>query len=78
MRYCSKCNIMLAGDGIFCIWCGEETVSPTMKCPYCENEIGVANKFCDFCGKPIQEEIQEFIKNERKVRSGKRKGGDKR
>lgn len=30
------------------------------KCPYCDNETR-NNKFCDFCGKPIQNEIPHIF-----------------
>jgi predicted amidophosphoribosyltransferase len=36
-----------------------------IKCPNCKEMVGIIGKFCDNCGKPIQEEIQEHVKRER-------------
>ena len=61
-NYCPECKVLCSGK--FCWRCGKPAVSAIVKCPNCEEMVGIIGKFCDNCGKPIQEEIQEHIKRE--------------
>ena len=62
-NYCPECKIICIGP--FCRLCGERSIAAIIKCPHCENEVTILCKFCEFCGKPIQEEIKEHIAKER-------------
>ena len=35
-----------------------------MYCRYCGNDIGASGRFCQFCGKPREEEIQDLLSKE--------------
>lgn len=70
-NYCYECKVLCSGK--FCWSCGKEAISAVLKCPYCEETIGVIGKFCERCGKPVQEAVQEHIKREEE---GGEKGGD--
>ena len=57
--YCVKCKNLCSGD--YCKWCSNKTIPMMLKCPHCDFEISLLGKFCDNCGKPIQEAIQIHI-----------------
>jgi len=63
--YCPKCGLG-SKRGSFCSECGTQTVFGKFPCPYCKAPNGIDNKFCEHCGKPIQEASNEFIRQVRK------------
>ena len=54
--YCPICQ-RTGKDGQFCSDCGTELVESKVPCPHsiCDGMNDRGSKFCDECGKPIQE-----------------------
>ena len=65
--YCVKCDLLL--KSAYCPLCGVATIGGWIKCPYCwdthHEMVHIRHKFCDSCGRPIQEEVDKHIKIER-------------
>ena len=59
--YCPKCKQTCSG--IFCYSCGGKTVSASYKCPRCKGVITAFSKFCEHCGRPVQEYVTSVIKS---------------
>ncbi len=69
--YCLKCRIIGAQSGsTFCNYCGEKLVGNTVVCPhsveFTPHDTYVWSKFCDVCGKPVQETVGTYVDNELK------------
>ena len=69
-KMCSKCTVH--GYGKFCKMCGGVMIPNDFQCPFCKEEINTDSKFCEFCGRPVQEAAKAFIAKMIK------KGGDKK
>lgn len=67
--YCPKCK-SVGKDGDYCGTCGGKTVFSKFPCPKCEAPNLVTTKFCEHCGRPIQEDARVFI--EKKVKEGEK------
>lgn len=60
MMYCRHCA-MVRAEGEYCWRCGEKLVKGQFACPHCKQIVVVSHSFCPSCGRPIQEEVKEFI-----------------
>ena len=60
--YCPRCRISAKGD--FCPECGGPTILDKVVCPECEAVNYVWSKFCEHCGRPIQEVGESFVKEQ--------------
>ena len=59
--YCRKCDMLVSG-GRYHGMCGTELISAKLTCPHCQNETWMTAKFCIFCGRPVQEVINQIRK----------------
>ena len=50
----------------FCRFCGKAAIDFFFPCPHCGKEISVMCKFCEQCGRPVQEEVRAWIESEKK------------
>jgi len=50
--------------GAFCFRCGGPTIPATLECPHCKEQVSVISNFCSECGKPIQEQVKNFMAKE--------------
>ncbi len=67
MKYCAKCNVAIhQEEAIWCGFCGEKLIRGIIKCSKCNAEVGIWNKFCMVCGRPLQEEINAYIRQQLK------------
>ena len=66
LMMCSKKTCGYVKEGKFCSICGTKTIPFYMTCPYCKKMVSIKSSFCDECGKPVQEEINTFVENNRK------------
>ena len=57
--YCVICNTV-GNDGNYCKDCGGKTVFSRFPCPYCKAPNYPSAKFCEHCGKPVQEAGREW------------------
>ncbi len=62
VRFCRGCGEILGAEVVFCPHCGtkvEEIVPPpepgTIVCPYCGSVLERGARFCNMCGKPMQQ-----------------------
>lgn len=59
VTYCKLCSMIASGK--FCWKCGEKTVDYILACPFCKTKISLLNKFCEECGKPVQDVVNASI-----------------
>ena len=65
--YCTKCKSGSTSK-VYCNICGTKLISSMVVCPHSAtsgfetHETYLWSKFCDVCGKPVQEEMNRIIK----------------
>ena len=70
LSICSKEGCGWTTNGKFCGRCGAATIPYFLKCPHCKKQITAMSKFCEECGKPVQEEVRAYIALQRKEVNG--------
>ena len=61
--YCPECETV-GNDGDHCGYCGTKTVFSKFPCPHCKAPNWVTTKFCEHCGKPVQEDAKMFVEEQ--------------
>lgn len=66
LSICSREDCRWVTTTKYCSECGSRTIPYYVNCPHCQSELRVTAKFCEDCGKPVQEEMKAFVEQKRK------------
>lgn len=58
MKRCKRCDKSYLSE-LFCPHCGDELITYP-RCQHCDRELHPFDKFCGFCGRPVQDDGGDY------------------